>query len=42
MGMTRELPVGRYFKRLTVIENQFGTTDHHLARYAALRRTNAA
>jgi len=39
MGMTQELPVGSYFRRMTVIENQFGTVDHHLARYAALSRT---
>jgi alkylation response protein AidB-like acyl-CoA dehydrogenase len=42
MGMTEELAVGNYFKRLTVIENDFGTVDHHLARYAALSRANAA
>jgi alkylation response protein AidB-like acyl-CoA dehydrogenase len=41
MGMTQDLPVGSYFKRLTVIENQFGTVDHHLTRYAALRRRPA-
>jgi alkylation response protein AidB-like acyl-CoA dehydrogenase len=42
MGMTDELAVGNYFKRLTVIENQFGTVDHHLARYAALAEAEAA
>jgi len=42
MGMTDELAVGNYFKRLTAIENEFGTVDHHLARYATLSRTNAA
>jgi alkylation response protein AidB-like acyl-CoA dehydrogenase len=36
MGMTDELAVGHYFKRATVIESQFGDTDHHLARYEAL------
>jgi alkylation response protein AidB-like acyl-CoA dehydrogenase len=36
MGMTDELAVGHYFKRLTVIENEFGTVDYHLKRYAAL------
>jgi alkylation response protein AidB-like acyl-CoA dehydrogenase len=36
MGMTDELAVGHYFKRATMIESQFGTTDHHLARYEAL------
>jgi alkylation response protein AidB-like acyl-CoA dehydrogenase len=41
IGLTQELPVGSYFRRLTVIENQFGTVDHHLARYAVLSRTTA-
>ena len=36
MGMTDELPIGWYFRRLTVLENQFGSTDHHLARYDRL------
>ncbi|HVN02483.1 MAG TPA: acyl-CoA dehydrogenase [Caulobacteraceae bacterium] len=36
MGMTDELAVGSYFKRATVIESQFGDTDHHLARFEAL------
>ena len=38
MGMTVELAVGHYFKRLTAIENEFGSADRHLARYAALTR----
>ncbi|MFD6456262.1 acyl-CoA dehydrogenase family protein [Nocardia sp. NPDC060220] len=38
MGMTEELAVGHYFKRLTAIEHEFGSTDHHLARYAELTR----
>ena len=42
MGMTDELAVGHYFKRATVIEAQFGSVDHHLARYAALSRDLAA
>ncbi|QIG81065.1 acyl-CoA dehydrogenase family protein [Stakelama tenebrarum] len=42
MGMTEELAVGHYFKRVSVIEQQFGPADHHLARYAALRRAEAA
>ncbi len=33
MGMTDELAVGHYFKRATMIENQFGSIDHHLAEY---------
>ncbi len=36
MGLTDELAVSHYFKRATVIETQFGDTDHHLARFAAL------
>ncbi|MCW0180845.1 MAG: acyl-CoA dehydrogenase family protein [Zavarzinia sp.] len=35
MGMTDELNVGHYFKRLTMIETLFGNTDFHLKRYAA-------
>ncbi|WP_188054208.1 acyl-CoA dehydrogenase family protein [Sphingosinithalassobacter sp. CS137] len=42
MGMTEELAVGHYFKRATVIEQQFGTVDHHLARYSSLGRPKAA
>jgi alkylation response protein AidB-like acyl-CoA dehydrogenase len=37
MGMTQELAIGHYFKRLTAIEHEFGTADAHRARYAALR-----
>ncbi|BCW89840.1 Acyl-CoA dehydrogenase [Alphaproteobacteria bacterium SO-S41] len=36
MGMTDELNVGHYFKRLTVIDTMFGNVDHHLKRYASL------
>jgi alkylation response protein AidB-like acyl-CoA dehydrogenase len=36
MGMTEELAVGHYFKRLTAIEYEFGAASTHLARYAAL------
>lgn len=35
MGMTDELNVGHYFKRLTMIDTQFGNVDHHLARYSS-------
>ncbi|MBD3647698.1 MAG: acyl-CoA dehydrogenase family protein [Pseudomonadales bacterium] len=35
MGMTEELNVAHYFKRLTVIDSQFGNTDHHLTRFVA-------
>jgi alkylation response protein AidB-like acyl-CoA dehydrogenase len=34
MGMTDELALGYYFKRLTMIDTQFGNVDHHLRRYA--------
>jgi alkylation response protein AidB-like acyl-CoA dehydrogenase len=36
MGMTDELNVGHYFKRLTMIDTLFGNTDHHLDRFAGL------
>jgi pimeloyl-CoA dehydrogenase small subunit len=36
IGMTDELNVGHYFKRLTMTDTLFGSTDHHLKRYAAL------
>lgn len=32
VGMTMELAIGHYFKRLTMIENTFGDTDYHLRR----------
>ncbi|MBX3707758.1 MAG: acyl-CoA dehydrogenase family protein [Pseudomonadales bacterium] len=35
MGMTEELRIGHYFKRMLVIESQFGNTDYHLQRFAA-------
>ncbi len=34
MGMTDELNVGHYFKRLSMIENVFGNIDHHLKQYS--------
>lgn len=36
MGMTEELAVGHYFKRLTAIESELGSPDRHLDRYARL------
>ena len=36
MGMTDELNVGHYFKRLTMINTLFGNIDHHMRRFAAL------
>lgn len=34
MGVTDELDVAHYFKRLTAIGSSFGTADDHLGRYA--------
>lgn len=39
MGMTEELPVGRYFKRLTMIETQLGSTHDHVRHYAEAMAT---
>jgi len=36
MGMTDEMKVSHTFRRLTMIAQQFGDADHHLARFAAL------
>lgn len=36
MGMTDELSVGHYFKRLTAIDTLFGNFDHHLREYARM------
>ena len=38
MGMTEELAIGHYFKRLTALQYEFGSTDYHRARYARLTR----
>jgi alkylation response protein AidB-like acyl-CoA dehydrogenase len=38
MGMTDELAVSHWFKRLTAAELMFGDSDAHLQRYAALTR----
>jgi alkylation response protein AidB-like acyl-CoA dehydrogenase len=38
MGMTDELAVSHWFKRLTATELMFGDSDTHLQRYAALTR----
>ena len=35
MGMTDELNVGHYFKRLTMIDTLYGNVDHHLKRFAS-------
>jgi alkylation response protein AidB-like acyl-CoA dehydrogenase len=36
MGMTDELAVSHYFKRLTMIDTLFGNVDHHVRRFASL------
>ena len=36
MGMTEELNIGHYFKRLTVLITLFGNTDFHLKRFGRL------
>ena len=35
MGVTEELRIGHYFKRLLVLDAQFGNSDHHLQQFAA-------
>ena len=42
MGMTEELAVGHYFKRLTMIDAEFGNVDHHMRRYTMLSASNVA
>ena len=42
MGMTDEMTIGHYYKRASMIEAQFGNTDHHLARYEFLSLGQAA
>ncbi|MYR04925.1 pimeloyl-CoA dehydrogenase small subunit [Gordonia sp. SID5947] len=39
MGMTEELAIGHFFRRLTAIEYEFGSSDAHVARYAAVTRS---
>ena len=36
IGITQELAIGHYFKRATMIENQFGSADHHYDRFEQL------
>jgi len=36
MGMTEELNVGHYFKRLTMVDTLFGNVDFHLKRFGSL------
>jgi alkylation response protein AidB-like acyl-CoA dehydrogenase len=41
MGVTDEMRVGHYFKRVTMLDSTFGNVDYHLKRYAALGRRAA-
>ena len=36
IGITQELAIGHYFKRATMIENQFGSADYHYERMERL------
>jgi len=36
MGVTEELDIGSYFKRLLAFDTMFGGSSHHYRRYAAL------
>jgi alkylation response protein AidB-like acyl-CoA dehydrogenase len=36
MGMTEEMPISHFFKRLTMIDTLFGNRDHHQRRYSDL------
>ncbi|MGV1088087.1 MAG: acyl-CoA dehydrogenase family protein [Mycobacterium sp.] len=38
MGMTEELAIGHYFKRLTAVQYEYGSVDQHRTRYAQLTR----
>jgi alkylation response protein AidB-like acyl-CoA dehydrogenase len=38
IGMTWELPLAHYAKRLVMIDHQLGDEDHHLERFVALER----
>ena len=42
IGMTWELPMPHYAKRLVMIDHQLGDEDHHLQRYIALGKELAA
>jgi alkylation response protein AidB-like acyl-CoA dehydrogenase len=42
IGMTWELPMPHYAKRLVMIDHQLGDEDHHLERYIALGRVHQA
>jgi alkylation response protein AidB-like acyl-CoA dehydrogenase len=39
IGMTWELPLAHYAKRLVMIDHQLGDEDHHLERYITFNRS---
>ena len=41
IGMTEELEIGHYFRRLTAFGNLFGDREHHLTRFVALTQEPA-
>jgi alkylation response protein AidB-like acyl-CoA dehydrogenase len=41
IGITQELAIGHYFKRATMIANQFGSADFHFDRYEGLESFGA-
>lgn len=41
MGMTQEMPISSFFKRITMIGSQFGDSGHHLDRFAGLGAAGA-
>jgi len=42
MGVTDEMRVGHYFKRVTMLDATFGNVDYHLKRFVALSTGEAA
>ncbi len=42
IGMTWELPLSHYAKRLVMVDHELGDEDHHLERYMALGQEGAA
>lgn len=42
MGVTDEMRVGHYFKRVTMLDATFGNVDYHLRRFTALNQKSAA
>jgi alkylation response protein AidB-like acyl-CoA dehydrogenase len=42
MGMSAELPISHYFKRLTMINATFGDVDHHVGAFSDLLRAQVS